>query len=300
MALKQIKNKIISTKKTGQVTKAMESVSAVKMRKSQERAFLGRPYVHAALRVLSRLAKADHGMAHPLTTVRSQGGLLAVIVTSDKGLAGSVNSAVLKQAEKLFALHEIVDVIAVGRKALEFASREKKTVIASYTNLADDTALEDVYDMSNKALEGFKTNNYQKVVVVYQNFISTFEQDPVVRQVLPVIADEINDLMRGIKPKTGKFSSDRLEAEVFAPYKVEPSPEEVLNTLLPQLVQVMFYHALIESKASEHSARMVAMKNATDKSRELVKALTITFNMKRQAAITAEVSEITAGVEAMK
>ena len=300
MALKQIKNKIISTKKTGQVTKAMESVSAVKMRKSQERAFLGRPYVHAALRVLSRLAKADHGMAHPLTTIRSQGGLLAVIVTSDKGLAGSVNSAVLKQAEKLFALHEIVDVIAVGRKALEFASREKKAVIASYTNLADDTALEDVYDMSNKALEGFKTNNYQKVVVVYQNFISTFEQDPVVRQVLPVIADEINDLMRGIKPKTGKFSSDRLEAEVFAPYKVEPSPEEVLNTLLPQLVQVMFYHALIESKASEHSARMVAMKNATDKSRELVKALTITFNMKRQAAITAEVSEITAGVEAMK
>ena len=300
MALKQIKNKIISTKKTGQVTKAMESVSAVKMRKSQERAFLGRPYVHAALRVLSRLAKADHGMAHPLTTVRSQGGLLAVIVTSDKGLAGSVNSAVLKQAEKLFALHEIVDVIAVGRKALEFAYREKKTVVASYTNLADDTALEDVYDMSNKALEGFKTNNYQKVVVIYQNFISTFEQDPVVRQVLPVIADEINDLMRGIKPKTGKFSSDRLEAEVFAPYKVEPSPEEVLNTLLPQLVQVMFYHALIESKASEHSARMVAMKNATDKSRELVKALTITFNMKRQAAITAEVSEITAGVEAMK
>ena len=300
MALKQIKNKIISTKKTGQVTKAMESVSAVKMRKSQERAFLGRPYVHAALRILSRLAKADHGMQHPLTTVRSEGALLAVIVTSDKGLAGSVNSAVLKQAEKLFAQNEIVDVIAVGRKALEFALREKKTVIASYTNIADDAALEDVFDMSSKALEGFKTNNYQKVVVIYQNFISTFEQDPVVRQVLPVIAEEINDLMRGIKPKTGKFSSDRLEAEVFAPYKVEPSPEEVLNTLLPQLVQVMFYHALVESKASEHSARMVAMKNATDKSRELVKALTITFNMKRQAAITAEVSEITAGVEAMK
>ncbi len=300
MALKQIKNKIIATKKTGQVTKAMESVSAVKMRKSQERAFLGRPYVHAALRILGRLAKADHGMQHPLTTVHTEGKVLAVIVTSDKGLAGSVSSAVLKQAEQLFKQHEIVDVIAIGRKAVEFAAREKKVTLGNYTNISDGVTLADVYDISSKALTAFKSSEYQKVVVIYQNFISTFEQTPVVRQVLPVVPDEINDLMRGIKPKTGKFSSDRVEADSFAPYKVEPSPEEVLNTLLPQLVQVMFYHALLESKASEHSARMVAMKNATDKSKELVKALTIKFNNKRQAAITAEVSEITAGVESMK
>ncbi len=300
MALKQIKNKIISTKKTGQVTKAMESVSAVKMRKSQERAFLGRPYVHAALRILGRLAKADHGMKHPLTTVRTEGKVLAVIVTSDKGLAGSVNSAILKQAEILFRSGDVTDVVAVGRKAVEFAGREKKTLLASYTNISDGVTIEDVYDISNKVIGAFTTDNYKKVVVIYQNFISTFEQTPVVRQVLPVITDEVNDLMRGIKPKTGKFSSDRVEAEVFAPYKVEPSPEEVLNTLLPQLVQIMFYHALLESKASEHSARMVAMKNATDKSKEMVKALTIKFNNKRQAAITAEVSEITAGVESMK
>ena len=300
MALKQIKNKIISTKKTGQVTKAMESVSAVKMRKSQERAFLGRPYVHAALRILGRLAKADHGMQHPLTTARTEGIVLAVIVTSDKGLAGSVNSAVLKQAEALFRSNGVTDVIAVGRKAVEFTGREKKTLLASYTNISDGVTVDDVYDMSTKVLEAFATGRYKKVVVIYQNFISTFEQVPVVRQVLPVITDEVNDLMRGIKPKTGKFSSDRFEADVFAPYKVEPSPEDVLNTLLPQLVQVMFYHALVESKASEHSARMVAMKNATDKSKEMVKALTIKFNNKRQAAITAEVSEITAGVESMK
>jgi len=300
MALKQIKNKIISTKKTGQVTKAMESVSAVKMRKSQERAFLGRPYVHAALRILGRLAKADHGMQHPLTTVRTEGNVLAVIVTSDKGLAGSVNSAILKQAEALFRENGVTDVIAVGRKAVEFTARERKTMIASYTNVSDGVTVDDVYDMSTKVLEAFAAGSYKKVVVIYQNFISTFEQNPVVRQVLPVIPEEINDLMRGIKPKTGKFSSDRVEAEVFAPYKVEPSPEEVLNTLLPQLVQVMLYHALLESKASEHSARMVAMKNATDKSKEMVKALTIKFNNKRQAAITAEVSEITAGVESMK
>lgn len=300
MALKQIKNKIISTKKTGQVTKAMESVSAVKMRKSQERAFQGRPYVHAALRILGRLAKADHGMQHPLTIVRTEDAVLAVIVTSDKGLAGSVNSAVLKQVEHLFTEYAVVDVIAVGRKAVEFAAREKKTTLGTYINLSDHVTVDDVYDISSKALEAFRTGTYQKVLVIYQNFISTFEQMPVVRQVLPVATDEINDVMRGIKPKTGKFSSDRLEADVFAPYKVEPSPEEVLDVLLPQLVQVMFYHALVESKASEHSARMVAMKNATDKSKEMVKALTIKFNSKRQAAITAEVAEITAGVESMK
>ena len=300
MALKQIKNKIISTKKTGQVTKAMESVSAVKMRKSQERAFLGRPYVHAALHILGRLAKADHGMQHPLTTVRTDGKVLAVIVTSDKGLAGSVNSAVLKQAEALFRSNGVTDVVAVGRKAVEFTGREKKTLLASYTNISDGVTVDDVYDMSNKVLQAFASGEYKKVVVIYQNFISTFEQTPVVRQILPVIPEEVSDLMRGIKPKTGKFSSDRLEADVFTPYNVEPSPEEVLDTLLPQLVQIMFYHALLESKASEHSARMVAMKNATDKSKEMVKSLTIKYNMKRQAAITAEVSEITAGVEAMK
>jgi F-type H+-transporting ATPase subunit gamma len=299
MALKQIKNKIVATKKTGQVTKAMESVSAVKMRKSQERAFAGRPYVHAALRILYRMSKTRYGTKHFLTTPRTNGAILAVIVTSDKGLAGSVNSAVLKQVEKLLNNHE-VHFIAVGKKALEFATREKRNILAAYTNVSDEVTIDDVYDISTKALEAFKTGSYQKILVIYQNFISTFDQIPVVRQVLPIIPAEINDVMRGIKPKTGRFSTDRITQDAPAPYKVEPSPEQVLNVLLPQLVQVMFFHALVESKASEHSARMVAMKNATDKSREMIKSLTIKFNKQRQAAITAEVSEITAGVEAMK
>ncbi|HEY0964342.1 MAG TPA: ATP synthase F1 subunit gamma [Candidatus Paceibacterota bacterium] len=300
MALKQIKNKIIATKKTGQVTKAMESVSAVKMRKSQERAFLSRPYIHAALRILSRLAKADAGMQHPLTAIRAEGKVLAVIVTSDKGLAGSVNSAVLKKAEQLFRENGETDVVAIGRKAVEFAAREKKTTLATYTNVSDGVTLEDVYDMSEKVLEAYKTGGYKKVIVIYQNFVSTFEQMPTVRQVLPLNTDEIKAAMDDVRPRTGRFSEDVVTSEATSPYKVEPSPEEVLNTLIPQLVQIMFYHALIESKASEHSARMVAMKNATDKSKEVVKALTIKFNKQRQAAITAEVSEITAGVEAMK
>ncbi len=300
MALKQIKNKIIATKKTGQVTKAMESVSAVKMRKSQERAFLGRPYVHAALKIMARLSHTAQGVSHPLTTVRTEGGVLLVIVTSDKGLAGSVNSAVLKQAEKIFQTTEAIDVIAIGRKALEFAQRENKTVLASYTNVSDNVTIKDVEVMTAQVIDAFAETKYQKVLAVYQNFISTFEQTPVVRQILPISVEDINDMMRGIKPKTGRYSDDRLIDEAPVQHKIEPSVEEVLNTLIPQLVEVVLYHAVLESKASEHSARMVAMKNATDKSKEVVKALTIKFNNQRQAAITAEVSEITAGVESMK
>jgi len=300
MALKHIKNKIVATKKTGQVTKAMESVSAVKMRKSQERAFASRPYVHAAMRILTRLSHSDEGLQHPLTTHREKGAVLAVIVTSDKGLAGSVNSAVLKEAERLFATNDDVRVIAVGRKALEFAERAKKTVVSSYTNVTDDVTVADVYELAETAMQSFLASEVNQVVVIYQNFLSTFEQLPTKRQVLPLDPAEVHYIMRGIRPKTGKFSEDvEVETGVIA-YTVEPSPAEVLSRLLPQLVEIIFYHALLENKASEHSARMVAMKNATDKAKEVVKALTIKYNKERQAAITAEVSEITAGVEAMK
>lgn len=300
MSLKQVKNKIISTKKTGQVTKAMESVSAVKMRKSQERAFESRPYVHSALRILHRLADSRDGLSHKLAEKRDHGKQLLVLVTSDKGLAGSVNSAVLKRAEENFANNPDTDVIAIGKKALEFAKREGKNIVAEYTNIADDVRMEKVYDSTQVIVDRFKDETYKNVAVIYQNFISTFEQVPVKRHILPIDPDDIFDVMRGIKPKVGKFSQDRLAPEDNVDYLVEPSSEEVLDTLIPQLVQVLIFHALLESKASEHSARMVAMKNATDKSKEVIKALTIKYNKARQTAITAEVSEITAGVEAMK
>ncbi len=300
MALKHVKNKIIATKKTGQVTKAMESVSAVKMRKSQERAFAGRPYVHSALRILSRLANSRDGLSHPLAEKRDGNRTLLVIVTSDKGLAGSVNSSVLKKADEIFKSCSACDTVCIGRKAVEFAGRSGKEVLSSYTNVGDDVSLHDVYDIVSIIINGFSAKKYDKVEVVYQNFISTFEQMPTKRQVLPLDPAEIHFMMQGIRPKTGKFSDEIEGTDTLINYTVEPSVEEVLNTLIPQLTQIMLYHALLESKASEHSARMVAMKNATDKSKEVVKALTIKYNKARQASITAEVSEITAGVEAMK
>lgn len=300
MALKQVKNKIVATKKTGQVTKAMEAVSAVKMRKSQERAFAGRPYVRAALNILSRLSSSQEGIVHPLAEVRSSGIHLLVMVTSDKGLAGSVNSAVQKKVDEILSVSQNVEILAIGRKAVEYASREKVTLVGDYINVADSVSLDEVTSIAEKVLALYESPKYQKVSVIYQNFLSTFEQLPTLRALLPLNPDEVRQMMDGIKPKTGKWSDLESSSNTLTDYVVEPSSEEVLNTLIPQLVAIIIYHALLESKASEHSARMVAMKNATDKSKELIKSLTIKYNKARQAAITAEVSEITAGVEAMK
>ena len=300
MALKQVKNKIIATQKTGKVTKAMESVSAVKMRKSQERAFAGRPYVHAALRILSQLANSPEGLQHPLTQKRESGKRLAVIVTSDKGLAGSVNSAVLKRAESVLQADGDLELICVGRKAAEFAKREKQTLLGEYTNISDEVTIDDVYEIASTVIDAFATGQYQEVDIIYQNFVSTFEQEPTKRTVLPLDPAEIHYIMRGIRPKTGEGSDDIEPPVEQTTYTVEPSAEEVLESLIPRLVQIIIYHALLESKACEHSARMVAMKNATDKSKEVAKALTLVYNKERQAAITAEVSEITGGIEAMK
>ncbi|HMO78461.1 MAG TPA: ATP synthase F1 subunit gamma [Candidatus Paceibacterota bacterium] len=301
MALKQIKNKIISTKKTGKVTKAMESVSAVKMRKSQMRAFESRPYVRAAMRVLSRLSTTRDIAEHSLSEIRPLGKKLVVVVTSDKGLAGSVNSAVLRQVELMRKNGEQFDMVAIGRKAFEFAEREKIEVKANYLNIGDGVTIADVTDIALVVTEAFSASKtYSSVEIIYQNFISTFEQLPTKRQVLPLKPEEVKAIMLGIRPKTGKFSDDGVVKEVALQYTVEPNPTAVLDILIPQLVQVLIFHSLLESKASEHSARMVAMKNATDKSKEVAKALTLVYNKARQAAITAEVAEITGGMEAMK
>lgn len=301
MALKQIKNKIVATKKTGQVTKAMESVSAVKMRKSQERALVGRPYVRAALRILARVAATSDGLNHPLAKTAAGEKTLAVVVTSDKGLAGSVNSAVLKRVTELYKAEKgAIEMICVGRKAVDAMRREEMAVLGDYQNLADDITLADVNEIAATLVNAYQTGHYKRVVVVYQNFLSTFEQEPTLRQVLPIDPAELHFMRKGIVPKKGHFSDETEEADVYTDYKVEPDTESVLNALIPQLVEIMIYHAILESKACEHSARMVAMKNATDKSKEVARALTLVYNKERQAAITAEVSEITGGIEAMK
>jgi len=247
------------------------------------------------------LAQTNEVKQHSLSLPRQITKKLVIIVTSDKGLAGSVNSAVLKQVEQMLLAGDIFDVLAIGRKALEFAKREKLMVVADYINVSDEVTLADVYKISEVVMRAFTNNNeYGKVEIVYQNFISTFEQSPTKRQVLPLDPAEIHYIMRGIRPKQGMFSDEIVASDAVVQYEIEPNASTVLDVLIPQLVQILIFHALLESKASEHSARMVAMKNATDKSKEIIKALTLMYNKARQAAITAEVAEITGGMEAMK
>lgn len=299
MALKQVKNKIVATKKTGQVTKAMEAVSAVKMRKSQEKALQGRPYVRSALKILSRLANSRDGLSHPFVVNKEAGKRLLVVVTSDKGLAGSVNSAVLKLVDEVIKGDSLVEVVPIGRKAVDYANRLGLVSHGAYTNISDEVTIKDVSSISESIVKLYQTGTYRSVEVIYQNFVSTFEQLPTRRKILPLDPSELHYILTSIKPKTGRYSDEQEEMDQVTDYLIEPSAEAVLDVLMPQLIEIMIYHSFIESKASEHSARMVAMKNATDKTKEVIKSLTIKYNKARQAAITAEVSEITAGAEAM-
>jgi len=301
MALKQIKNKITATQKTGKVTKAMEAVSAVKMRKSQERALSGRPFAEAAFRILENVSKSLE--AKTLHFFKEGAGTheCIIVVTSDKGLAGSLNSAVLKEAENIVQKtnKEDVEIIAFGRKAYEHFKNRGYTIPMHHINVSDDVDVEDMKEATEFILKQFSDNKYHTVSIVFQNFISTFEQSPHVHQVLPIDTEQVRKLVKNIVPKEGKYSEGTFD-NINIPYITEQNPESLYRAIFTSVVEIMLYHALLENKACEHSARMVAMKNATDKSKEMVKSLTLVFNKERQAAITAEVSEITGGIEAMK
>ena len=300
MALKDIKTKIRATERMHKVTRAMEAVSAVKMRKTQAAALEGRAYARAALSLLTRLAGTRHVKEHPLGMEREGDKLALVVITSDKGLAGALNSGVLKRAVEAIEGRPIEDVTiyAYGKKGQEFFSRRGYTIARSVENKQDEIPLAIMEDLVTEITEGFLARKYDKVVAVYSNFKSTFEQIPTMRRLLPLSLPALADIVGGIVPAKGKWSS---EEPIAAPasYEVEPSGGEVLGILIPKLVAIALYHMLLESKASEHSARMVAMKNASDKSKEVTRDLTRVFNKVRQAAITREVSEIVSGREAL-
>ncbi len=300
MALKDIKTKIKATERMNKVTRAMEAVSAVKMRKTQVTALSGRAYARAAVAVLSRLAGTRHTKDHPLGRAREGKKLALVVIASDKGLAGALNSGVLKKATEALEGRnkEDITVFAYGKKADEYFSRRGYTVAHAIENKQDDVPLSSMEALTDEITAGFLAGDYDKVVAVYSSFKSTFEQVPTMRRLLPLSLPALAEIVEGIIPVKGKWA-EITEVEAPSNYEVEPSDDDVLNILIPKLVAVALYHMLLESKASEHSARMVAMKNASDKSKEVVRDLTRKFNKVRQAAITREVSEIVSGREAL-
>jgi len=300
MALKDIKSKIKATERTHKVTRAMEAVSAVKMRKTQSAALAGRPYARAALSILTRVAGTEEVKRHPLAEHRDGSKLALVLITSDKGLAGGLNSGVLKRAVEALERRDVADVsiYAYGKKGEEYFARRGYQIKKSYENKGDDVPLSVMQELSDNLSLGFLRGEYDKVIAVYSNFKSTFEQVPTLRRLLPLSLPALQDIVQGIIPTKGKWSSD-ISLDAPATYEVESSDNNVLDVLIPRLVAVALYHMLLEAKASEHSARMVAMKSASDKSEEVAHDLTRIFNKIRQAAITREVSEIVGGREAL-
>ena len=308
--LKNIKLKIHSVKKTSTVTRAMEAVSAVKMRKAQERALSARAYAASALSILERLSATTDFSNQPL--MRLNGSQTSVkktcfiVVTSDKGLAGSLNSAVIRAAEREMArsnlaIHDVI-IVGVGRRGADHFANRGYDVRERHENVSDAASESDTRTVTALLMQLHTAGEIGAAFVVYTNFLSTFAQEAVLRQIIPIVPQVIRAMVAGMRPVRGKYaptSSDKADV-VPASYTVEPDAETVIAVLLPRLVNIAVFHALLENKASEHSARMVAMKNATDNAKERAKQYTRQFNKLRQASITREISEITSGIEAMR
>lgn len=283
-SLREIRRRVRSVKNVAKITKAMEMVSASKMRRAQRNTQSTRPYTERMQAVMSELTtRAGQQLAHPLLTQRDAVRRVAlVMITPDKGLCGSLITNVLRNATRFIleqrqAGHEI-EVLTVGRKGRDFAVRTGLPVVAEITGLGDAPALVDVLPVATNVINGFSDGRYDEVYVVFTAFINTLSQRAERRRLLPIEP-----------PAAGESTGVRTD------YTYEPSQEEVLNQLLPRFVEVQLYQTILEGIASEHSARMSAMRNATDNAKDLVRDLTLSANKARQAAITKELSEIAAG-----
>jgi F-type H+-transporting ATPase subunit gamma len=302
-SLKEIKSKIRSTARTRTVTKAMEAVSAAKMRKSQNRALTGRPYARAASAILARVSGSKELNQHPLAEVRDIKKSLYVVITSDKGLAGALNSGVLRLAQNNIKERALdassVSIIAVGRKAQDYFQKRGFAIEAYHAN-TDTVSTEVIDSIVQEAAARFASGAVDDVRIAYQNFKSTFEQRPTLRVVFPLSLAELEKVVEDILPVRGQSArQEPVSSTQISNYTIEPSEMDVLGAVIPKLAGIFVYHALLETQASEHSARMVAMKGASDKAGEMQHSLQLKFNKARQAAITREVSEITGGMEAM-
>jgi F-type H+-transporting ATPase subunit gamma len=287
---REIRRRIRSVRNISQITRAMEMVSASRLRRAQQRVTAARPYTERLNAVIANLAgaagaAADEDVSFPLLDQRPIRRAELILITPDRGLTGALNSNVIRRASR-YILNEAgvpVSIIAVGRKGRDFMVRYRREVVAEFTALGDYPTLNQVTPITQIAVDDFVNGRVDAVFVVYSRFVSTMTQTPDLQQVLPV------------QPPSGDDAAARAANFIF-----EPSPAVVLNALLPRYVDQQVYRAILESIASEHAARMVAMRNATDNARDLVSDLTLSMNKARQAQITREVSEIAAGANALR
>ena len=287
---RDLRRRIKSIKNTAQITKAMQMVAASKMRKAQQAALAGRSYATLMNEVLAEVTANAGDFTHPLLDVRPIKKRGVVIISTDKGLCGALNSNLLREAAK-FDKDTSVYVTA-GRKASQFVARTKRNLAAEFS-YKDAPLFSEARAISKFAQDLFAKGEVDRVDIVYTNFISTLNQKPQVLEFLPV--GEIKGLEAGVEGAGTETKLQRGGTE----FLFEPGAEQVLGSLLPHYLNFQVYQILLEAKASEHSARMVAMKNATDNAKQFVKDLTLEYNKLRQANITKELLEITSAAMAM-
>jgi F-type H+-transporting ATPase subunit gamma len=287
---RDIRRRIRSVKNTAQITKAMQMVAASKMRKAQQAALGGRPYAALMNQVLAEVSHHAGDFSHRLMEERPGPRVALIIVSTDKGLCGPLNSNLLREAGKYG--RETTIYVTAGRKAAQFVARTKRRLTAEFS-YKDAPLFSDARAISKLAQDLFLKGEVDRVDVLFTNFISTLSQRPEVRRLLPV-----GDVKAIRAELAGETRDDKL-LKGPTEFLFEPSAAQVLGALLPHYLNFQLYQLLLEAKASEHSARMVAMKNATDNAQQLIKDLTLQYNKLRQANITKELLEISSAAMAL-
>lgn len=287
-SLKDIKKRIGSVKNTQQITKAMKMVSAAKLRRAQEAAVAARPYAEKLHSVVSHLAQREDADGHALLSQRGTGRALAILMTADRGLCGGFNANVSKEAERFIRDNvqgfDAIDLMIIGRKGRDFLkNRVADNITKVHENITADATYKTAQLIGQDVVEAYSAEKYDAVYVIYNAFQSAIVQVVTVERILP------------IKP----LQSEELQ-EASVDYIYEPNRGEVLSQLLPKMVEVQIFRALLESNASEQGARMASMDSASRNAAEMISKLTLQYNRARQAAITTELMEIISGAESIK
>ena len=277
-----IRRRIKSIRNTSQITKALQMVAASKMRKAQMAALAGRPYSNLMNRVLVSLQQRTDSKLHPLLQEREVKKELVVVLSTDKGLAGALNTNLFREVIKFEADKALY--VTSGAKARQFVVRTRRELLADFP-LKDAPAFTETKEISKFAVEKFLSGEVDKVSVLFTHFINTINQKPVVRTLLPISPFDLPQ--NSVAAESGGANGDPLVGYTF-----EPAPEAVLDVMLPYYLHYQIYQMVLDARASEHSSRMVAMKNATDNAKQFIKDLTLEYNKMRQASITTELLEI--------
>ncbi|TFB19254.1 F0F1 ATP synthase subunit gamma [Filobacillus milosensis] len=284
-SLRDIKNRINSTKSTQKITKAMEMVSASKLNKAEQNAKAFVPYMEKIQDVVSSIAGGNTGADHPMLQSRPVKKTGYIVITSDRGLAGPYNSNVLRALyQKVQSNHSSADeytVIPIGKIGRDFCKKNGMPIAKEVTGLPDQPDFAEIKEIASYAVDLFGDEEIDELNIFYNHFISAISQKVTEQKVLPLTDIDT-------------------EGQKLTSYEYEPDEEQILKTLLPQYAESIVYGALLDGKASEHASRMTAMRSATDNADELIDDLTLSYNRARQAAITQEISEISAGAAALE